>query len=134
MRHDHRRHRLRGFGYFRGLGPGLVTGAADDDPSGIGTYAQVGAQLRFDLLWTAVVSLPLAAAVVELASRLGLVEHRGLAAIVRDRFPRVVGYPVLWLVVWLPVAGRWRGGPLSVVLVGITALVMTALPIGCFLA
>lgn len=99
MRHHRRRYRLRGFGYFRGLGPGLVTGAADDDPSGIGTYAQVGAQLRFDLLWTAVVSLPLAAAVVELASRLGLVEGQGLAAIVRERFPRVVVYPVLWLVV-----------------------------------
>jgi NRAMP (natural resistance-associated macrophage protein)-like metal ion transporter len=93
-----RRHRLRGFGVLRRLGPGLVTGAADDDPSGIGTYSQVGATLRFDLLWTAVLSLPLAAAVIELASRLGLVRDRGLAAVVRDRFPRAV-YPVLWLVV-----------------------------------
>lgn len=76
-----------------------MTGAADDDPSGIGTYAQVGATLRFDLLWTAVVSLPLAAGVVELASRLGLVEDRGLAAVVRDRFSRPVVYPILWLVV-----------------------------------
>lgn len=91
--------RLRGFGYFRGLGPGLVTGAADDDPSGIGTYSQVGATLRFDLLWTTVVSFPLAAAVVECASRLGLVERRGLAAIVRDRFPVAIVYPALWLVV-----------------------------------
>jgi Mn2+/Fe2+ NRAMP family transporter len=97
--HHGRRGRFRGFGYFRGLGPGLVTGAADDDPSGIGTYSQVGATLRFDLLWTAVISLPLAAAVVELASRMGLVTDRGLAAAVRERFPKVVVYPILALVV-----------------------------------
>jgi NRAMP (natural resistance-associated macrophage protein)-like metal ion transporter len=97
--HHRRRARLRGFGYFRGLGPGVVTGAADDDPSGIGTYAQVGASLRFDLLWTAVVSLPLAAAVLELAARFGLVTDRGLAAVVGRRFPKPVVYPVLCLVV-----------------------------------
>lgn len=90
---------MRGFGYFRGLGPGLATGAADDDPSGIGTYSQVGATLRFDLPWTAVVSLPLAAAVLELSARLGLVTDRGLAAVVRQRFPKLVVYPVLCLVV-----------------------------------
>jgi len=97
--HHRRRARLRGFGYFKGIGPGLVTGAADDDPSGIGTYSQVGASLRFDLLWTTLVCLPLAAAVVELAARLGLVTDKGLAAVVRERFPRVVVYPVLLLVV-----------------------------------
>ncbi|HVT78035.1 MAG TPA: divalent metal cation transporter [Acidimicrobiales bacterium] len=98
-RRNHRRHpRLRG-GYFRSLGPGLITGAADDDPSGIGTYSQVGATLRFDLVWTALVSLPLAAAVVELAARFGLVTDRGLASIVRRRYPSVVVYPVLLLVV-----------------------------------
>ena len=97
--HHGRRARLRGFGYFKGIGPGLVTGAADDDPSGIGTYSQVGASLRFDLLWTTLVCLPLAAAVVELAARLGLVTDKGLAAVVRERFPRVVVYPVLLLVV-----------------------------------
>jgi Mn2+/Fe2+ NRAMP family transporter len=76
-----------------------VTRAADDHPSGIGTYSQVGASLRFDLLWTTLVCLPLAAAVVELAARLGLVTDKGLAAVVRERFPRVVVYPVLLLVV-----------------------------------
>lgn len=54
--------------------------------------------MRFDLLWTALISLPLAAAVVELAARFGLVTDRGLASIVRERFPRVVVYPVLFLV------------------------------------
>lgn len=98
-RHHPRRRRFRGHGYFHALGPGLVTGAADDDPSGIGTYAQVGATFRFDLLWTAIISLPLAAAVVELASRLGLVEDKGLCTVVRQRFPRWVVYPVLALVI-----------------------------------
>jgi NRAMP (natural resistance-associated macrophage protein)-like metal ion transporter len=97
--HRRRRHRIRGYGYFKGLGPGLITGAADDDPSGIGTYSQVGATLRFDLLWTALISLPLAAAVVELSARFGLVTDRGLASIVRERFAKPVVYPVLFLVV-----------------------------------
>jgi Mn2+/Fe2+ NRAMP family transporter len=94
-----RRKRFRGFGYFKGIGPGVITGAADDDPSGIGTYSQIGASLRFDLLWTALISFPLAAAVVELAARLGLVTDKGLAAVVREEFPRTVVYPVLFLVV-----------------------------------
>jgi NRAMP (natural resistance-associated macrophage protein)-like metal ion transporter len=97
---DHvNRGRLRGHGYFKRLGPGLITGAADDDPSGIGTYSQVGASLRFDLLWTTVVSLPLAAAVLETAARLGLTTGRGLAALVRERFPPPVLYFVVFLVV-----------------------------------
>jgi Mn2+/Fe2+ NRAMP family transporter len=96
-RSGHRR--LRGYGYFRGLGPGLVSGAADDDPSGIGTYSQVGATLRFDLLWTCMIALPLTMAVVELAARVGLVTNRGLAAIVRERFAKPIVYPVLFLVV-----------------------------------
>ncbi len=70
LRHHPRRWRLSGFGYFKRLGPGLVTGASDDDPSGIGTYSQVGAAFRFGLLWTALASLPLASAVQEVAARL----------------------------------------------------------------
>ena len=100
--HHPNRARLRGHGYFKRLGPGLVTGAADDDPSGIGTYSQVGASLRFDLLWTTVVSLPLAAGVLEVAARLGLTTGKGLAALVRQRYPR----PVLYVVVFLVVAAN----------------------------
>ncbi|HET6213780.1 MAG TPA: divalent metal cation transporter [Micromonosporaceae bacterium] len=99
LAHHPRRGRLRGAGYFKGIGPGLVTGAADDDPSGIGTYSQVGASLRFDMLWTAVVSLPLAAAVLEVAARLGLVTDQGIATVVRRNFVKPVVYPVLALVV-----------------------------------
>ena len=87
--HPHRR-RLRGHGYFKRLGPGIVTGAADDDPSGIGTYSQVGAAFGFGLLWTTLATLPLAIAVQEATARLGLVTGKGLAALLRERFPRPV--------------------------------------------
>ena len=89
-RHHRHRDRLHGTGYFRRIGPGLVTGAADDDPSGIGTYSQVGAASGFGLLWTSVFALPLAAAVQESTARLGLVTGRGLAALIKSRFPRWV--------------------------------------------
>jgi NRAMP (natural resistance-associated macrophage protein)-like metal ion transporter len=80
---------LRGPGYFKRLGPGIVTGAADD-PSGIGTYSQVGAAFGFGLLWTTLATLPLAIAVQEATARLGLVTGRGLAALLRERFARPV--------------------------------------------
>jgi Mn2+/Fe2+ NRAMP family transporter len=81
---------LRGPGYFKRLGPGIVTGAADDDPSGIGTYSQVGAAFGFGLLWTTLATLPLAIAVQEATARLGLVTGKGLAGLLRERFPRPV--------------------------------------------
>jgi Mn2+/Fe2+ NRAMP family transporter len=85
-----RRSQLRGPGYFKRLGPGIVTGAADDDPSGIGTYSQVGAAFGLGLLWTTLATLPLAIAVQEATARLGLATGKGLAALLRDRFPRPV--------------------------------------------
>jgi NRAMP (natural resistance-associated macrophage protein)-like metal ion transporter len=87
--HPHRR-LLRGHGYFKRLGPGIVTGAADDDPSGIGTYSQVGAAFGFGLLWTTLATLPLAVAVQEATARLGLVTGKGLAGLIRERFARPV--------------------------------------------
>lgn len=100
--HHPARTRLHGFGYFRKLGPGFITGAADDDPAGIGTYSQVGALFRFDLLWTAWISLPLASAVQETAARLGLVSGRGLMSLIKDRFAR----PVLWFAAALVVGAN----------------------------
>lgn len=97
--HHARRHHLRGHGYFSRLGPGLVTGAADDDPSGIGTYSQVGAAYGYSLLWSTVLVAPMAAAVQETAARLGLVTGRGLASLIRARFPRPVLYVALLLTV-----------------------------------
>src|SRR5690242_3772041 len=74
----------RGVGAFlRDLGPGLITGAADDDPSGISTYSQAGAAFGYGLLWTALLSFPLMVAVQLMCARLGLVTRRGLASVLR---------------------------------------------------
>ncbi len=81
---------MRGHGYFKRLGPGIVTGAADDDPSGIGTYSQVGAAQGLSLLWMAPFLLPLAVGVQESTARLGLVTGKGLGTLIRERFPRWV--------------------------------------------
>jgi NRAMP (natural resistance-associated macrophage protein)-like metal ion transporter len=97
-RHHPGRHRLRGRGYFKRLGPGIITGAADDDPSGIGTYSQVGAAYGFGLLWSVIYVAPLAAAVQELAARLGLCRGIGLSSLIRERFPRWVLYAAVSLV------------------------------------
>lgn len=78
--------------YWKTLGPGLTTGAADDDPSGIGTYSQAGAQYGFQLLWLAGFTFPLMAIVQEMCARIGLVTGKGLAANIRLYFPRWVLY------------------------------------------
>lgn len=74
------------------LGPGLITGAADDDPSGISTYSVAGAALGYSVLWTALFSFPLMSAVQLMCARLGMVTGRGLGGVIRKRYPR----PVLW--------------------------------------
>ena len=76
--------------FFAELGPGLITGAADDDPSGIATYSVTGAQFGYGPLWTALFSFPLMASVQLMCSRLAMVTGRGLAAVVRRRYPRWV--------------------------------------------
>src|SRR3954470_19174033 len=70
------------------LGPGIVTGAADDDPSGIATYSQAGAQAGFGLLWTVVLTWPMMVAVQSMSARIGRVTGRRLAANMLDVFPR----------------------------------------------
>jgi len=74
--------------YFRILGPGLVTGASDDDPSGITTYSIAGAAHGYLFLWTAVITFPLMAAIQLVCARIGLVTGRGLAGTVRQHYPR----------------------------------------------
>jgi NRAMP (natural resistance-associated macrophage protein)-like metal ion transporter len=76
--------------FFADLGPGLISGAADDDPSGIATYSVTGASFGYGPLWTALFSFPLMAAVQLMCARLGMVTGRGLAAVVRRRYPRWV--------------------------------------------
>lgn len=74
------------------LGPGLTTGAADDDPSGVATYSQTGAQYGFQLLWLAAFTFPLMALVQEMCARIGMVTGRGLAANIRLHYPRWILY------------------------------------------
>jgi NRAMP (natural resistance-associated macrophage protein)-like metal ion transporter len=83
--------------FLRILGPGIITGAADDDPSGIATYSQTGVQFGYGQLWTALFTLPLLVGVQEACSRIGLVTGKGIAAVVREHFSK----PVLYIVVLL---------------------------------
>jgi len=76
--------------FFSNLGPGLITGAADDDPSGIATYSITGASFGYAPLWTAVFSFPLMAAIQIMCARLGMVTGLGLAGVIRVRYPRWV--------------------------------------------
>ena len=74
--------------FFDRLGPGLITGAADDDPSGISTYSVAGAAFGYTLLWTALISFPLMTAVQLMCARLGMVTGQGLAGVIRARFSK----------------------------------------------
>jgi Mn2+/Fe2+ NRAMP family transporter len=79
------------------LGPGLVTGAADDDPSGIATYSQAGAQFGFNMLWTVVFTYPLMVGIQMVSARIGCITGRGLAANIKEVFPRQVLYGIVGL-------------------------------------
>ncbi len=83
----------RFFQFWKILGPGLVTGSSDDDPSGIATYSQAGAAYGLSTLWTALVTFPLMAAIQEMCARIGLVTSQGLAGTIRAHY----SLPVLYL-------------------------------------
>ncbi len=77
------------------LGPGFITGASDDDPSGIGTYAQAGAQFGYATLWTTLVMLPMMSAIQYICAKIGMVSGRGLAGVLRQHYSRRVLYPAV---------------------------------------
>lgn len=77
------------------LGPGLITGASDDDPSGIATYSQAGAQFGLATLWTALITFPLMAAIQEMCARIGMVTSEGLTGTLKKYYPRWVLYLML---------------------------------------
>lgn len=81
------------------FGPGLITGAADDDPSGILTYSQSGAQFGLSQLWTAVVMLPFLIAVQEMSARIALVTNQGIAATLRTHYSKSVLYGIVFLLI-----------------------------------
>ena len=94
------KHPTRGLSRFlKILGPGVVTGAADDDPSGIATYSQTGAQFGFGQLWTALYQIPLLFAVQEACGRIGAATGSGLSGIIRKHYSRSVLVAVVLLVV-----------------------------------
>ena len=95
-RHSSQRRRsIRRQTFLDRLGPGIVTGAADDDPSGIGTYSIAGASLGFATLWTAIVTFPLMAAVQYVCAKIGMVSGMGLAGVLRKHYSRTLLYPAV---------------------------------------
>src|SRR5881398_2676877 len=81
--------------FLRLLGPGLITGASDDDPSGIATYSQAGAQFGLATLWTAFITFPLSAAIQEMCARIGIITSQGLSSNIRNNYPK----PILYIMI-----------------------------------
>ena len=125
-------------GFFRDLGPGLITGAADDDPSGISTYSVAGATFGYAPLWTALFSFPLMVSVQLMCARLGMVTGRGLASAIRQRYPPWVlwGACLLLIVANVINIGADLGGMAQAteLVTGIHALLWTPVYAGFMLA
>src|SRR6476469_4989137 len=116
-------------GFFSGLGPGLITGAADDDPSGISTYSVTGASFGYAPLWTALFSFPLMSAVQMMCARLGMVTGRGLAGVLGRNYPRWTLWSACFLLIVANVfnIGADLGGMADVtkMMTGVSSLVWT---------
>ncbi len=107
--------------FWRSLGPGLVTGASDDDPSGIATYSQAGAKFGTALLWTAIVSYPLMVSIQEMCARIGLVTGHGLTGTIKRHYSKwvlylilLVSFPSITLNIGADIAGMGAVGNLIV--------------------
>ena len=92
-------------GLLAALGPGLITGASDDDPSGIATYSQAGAQFGYSLGWVMLFSWPLMCAIQEISARIGRVTGRGIAGNLNRVYPRWTVYTLVGLLVGKRCAG-----------------------------
>jgi NRAMP (natural resistance-associated macrophage protein)-like metal ion transporter len=112
----------------RELGPGLITGAADDDPSGIATYSQAGAAFGYSTLWIALVTLPLMAAIQLMCARIGIVARGGLASVLRAHYPRWV----LWGACTLLIVGNTVNIAADLGGMAAAAGLLTGLPPGWF--
>src|SRR5437773_181676 len=89
--------RIKDHDTVKALGPGLITGAADDDPSGIATYSQAGAQFGFNMLWTVVLTFPLMVGIQLVSARIGRVTGKGLAANIRRAYSPWLLYAIVAL-------------------------------------
>jgi len=112
--------------FLKVLGPGFISGAADDDPSGIGTYATAGASLGYATLWTALLTFPLMATVQLVCAKIGMVTGRGLAGVLRKHYPRRVLYAA---VIALFVANTINVGADLAAIAAAINLLVPALPI-----
>jgi NRAMP (natural resistance-associated macrophage protein)-like metal ion transporter len=83
----------------KSLGPGLITGASDDDPSGIATYSQAGAKFGLGMLWMALYLLPMITAIQEMCARIGLLSGNGLAALIKSKYSTKIVYPISSLLI-----------------------------------
>ncbi|HHD92295.1 MAG TPA: divalent metal cation transporter [Candidatus Portnoybacteria bacterium] len=101
MNHLRKKHRLNAWvsKMSKRVGPGLITGAADDDPSGIVTYSNIGAQFHYGLLWLAFYCYPLMVAVQEICARIGWVTGQGISTIIKKRFSAKIYYPLIFIFV-----------------------------------
>ncbi|KKP69035.1 MAG: NRAMP family Mn2+/Fe2+ transporter [Candidatus Moranbacteria bacterium GW2011_GWE1_35_17] len=91
---------IKGYYFFRALGPGFITGASDDDPSGIGTYSSVGAKFGLGIIWMAAWLLPMMMAIQEVCARIGIVTNKGLAGVLQKHYKRkIVAFIVILLIV-----------------------------------
>lgn len=124
--------------FFKQLGPGLVTGASDDDPSGIATYSQAGAQFGLTTLWTALITFPLMAAVQGMCARIGLVTSQGLTVTLKKHYSKpllytmlLFSFPAITLNIGADIQGMGAVAhmicpviPISIFCVGITAILL----------
>src|SRR5689334_22547522 len=118
------------------LGPGLVTGASDDDPSGIATYSQAGAQFGFAISWTLLFTYPLMAAIQEISGRIGRTTGRGIAANLRQHYPNWILQTIVALLLTantINIAADLgaMGDALSLIVGGPKNLYVALLAIGC---
>jgi NRAMP (natural resistance-associated macrophage protein)-like metal ion transporter len=86
--------------FLKDFGPGFITGASDDDPSGIATYSQTGAQFGYSQLWTSLFSLPFMVVIQEMCGRIGMVTGRGIAAVIRKNYGKTVLYFCVFLLLF----------------------------------
>jgi len=112
------------------LGPGLVTGSSDDDPSGIATYSQAGAQFGFATLWTALITFPLMAAIQEMCARIGLVTSKGLTSTLKTHYPKWIlwvmilfSFPAIVLNIGADIAGM--GAAANLIVSGVPAFIFS---------